>query len=167
MKQFIFIAAAQAVILGSDPVFSSLEKDDGKKKNPFGDFYHAYEHDFGIPGTQDGHPAYERKIPEHFTNKHLDDMFMNSMLTNYAKEGKNPDGSPNGKFYLDREAGRRASEEVVATHLKLSGEKLQEYLARNFYETWEYYDVNHEDLIEADRMSTFFRALCHDANLNI
>ena len=58
MKHLIFIAAAQAVILGSDPVFSSLEKDDGKKKNPFGDFYHAYEHDFGIPGTH-----HQRKAP--------------------------------------------------------------------------------------------------------
>ena len=48
-------------------------------------------------------------MPEHFENKHLDDMFMHSMLANYAKEGKNQDGQPNNKFYLDREAGRRAS----------------------------------------------------------
>ena len=94
-------------------------------------------------------------------------MFMHSMIKTYAKEGKNPDGTPNGKFYLDKEAGRRASEEVVHTHLKLSGKALDDYLLHNFEETWNYWDVNHENLIEADRMSTFFRALCHDANLNI
>ena len=48
-------------------------------------------------------------MPEHFENKHLDDMFMNSMISNYAKEGRNPDGSPNGKFYLDKENAYKAS----------------------------------------------------------
>ena len=92
---------------------------------------------------------------------------MNSMIGTYAKEGKNTEGKPNGKFYLDRESGFRASEEVVATHLKLQGQKMADYLAHNFDEAWDYYDVNKENLIEADRMSTFFRYLCHDANLNI
>ena len=89
------------------------------------------------------------------------------MIKNYSKEGKNPDGAPNGKFYLDREAGRRAAEEVIQTHLHLKGDDLKNYMLQNFDETWNYYDVNHEDLIEADRMSTFFRTLCKDANLDI
>ena len=46
---------------------------------------------------------------------------MNSMIGTYAKEGKDTDGKPNGKFYLDRESGLSASQEVVATHLKLTG----------------------------------------------
>ena len=94
-------------------------------------------------------------------------MFMNSMIGTYAKEGMNTDGQPNGKFFLDRDSGYRASEEVVATHLKKTGQELKDYLAHNFDEAWDYYDVNKENLIEADRMSTFFRYLCHDANLNI
>ena len=94
-------------------------------------------------------------------------MFMNSMLSNYAKEGKNDDGTPNGKFYLDREAGERASREVVRTHMGLTGKALDDYMLANFDETWKYYDVNKENLIEADRMSTFFRYLTHNAALNI
>ena len=94
-------------------------------------------------------------------------MFMHSMISNYAKEGRNPDGTPNGKFYLDYDSGKKAAEEVVTTHLKLKGEKLKDYLAHNYDQTWDFYDVNKENLIEADRMSTFFRYLCHDANLNI
>ena len=168
MKSFLWLAAtAQAVKISSDPIQGSgqpLKKtDDGHL--PFGDYFHAGYHEF--PGTDGYAPQYDRKMPEHFQDKHLDDMFMHSMINNYAKEGRNKDGTPNGRFYLDRDQGYRASEEVVHTHLGLTGDKLKDYLDHNFEEAWNYYDVNHENLIEADRMSTFFRYLCHDANLNI
>tara|TARA_B110000503_G_C6902184_1_gene311193 strand:+ start:36 stop:332 length:297 start_codon:yes stop_codon:yes gene_type:complete len=59
----------------------------------------------GFPGTEDDTkiyaPKYKREMPERFANKHLDDMFMHSMIETYSKEGRNPDGSKNGKFYLD------------------------------------------------------------------
>ena len=67
-------------------------------------------------------------MPEHFENKHLDDMFMHSMIDTYSKEGRNPDGSPNGKFVLDKESATKAAEEVLKTHLKLSGKKLENYM---------------------------------------
>ena len=114
----------------------------------------------GFPGTHDADtvfaPKYEREMPENFKNKHLDDMFMHSMIDVYAKEGRNPDGSPNGKFVLDKEAAKKASEEVLKTHMHLTGKKLENYMTMNFDETWNYYDVNNEDAIEADRMHTFF-----------
>ena len=130
-----------------------------------GDFYHSDYNNF--PGTEDFAPKYDRVIPEHFQNQHLDDMFMNSMLSNYAKEGKNEDGTPNGKFYLDRAAGERASREVITTHMGLTGKALDDYMLANFSDTWAFYDVNKENLIEADRMSTFFRYLTKNAALNI
>ena len=44
----------------------------------------------GFPGTHDHEtvfaPKYEREMPQHFANKHLDDMFMHSMIDTYAKE---------------------------------------------------------------------------------
>ena len=86
----------------------------------------------GFPGTSDADtvfaPKYERKMPEHFKDKHLDDMFMHSMIDKYALEARNPDGSPNGKFVLNKEAAKEASEEVLHTHLKLSGKKLENYM---------------------------------------
>ena len=106
-------------------------------------------------------------MPENFENLHDDDMFMHSMIKNYAKEGKDYDGKPNGKFYLDRNSGKEASREILHTHLKLEGKALDDYMTHNFDDAWEYYDVNRENLIEADRMSTFFRYLAKDANLNI
>uniref|UniRef100_A0A7S3IF73 Uncharacterized protein n=1 Tax=Strombidium inclinatum TaxID=197538 RepID=A0A7S3IF73_9SPIT len=161
------LATAAAVKISSDPIQSSAEPlkkiEDGPM--PYGDYFHAHYHEF--PGTDGYAPQYDRQVPDRFQNKHLDDMFMNSMLTSYAKEGRNKDGTPNGKFYLDKDAGRKAAEEVVHTHLGLAGEKLQDYMLHNFDEAWDYYDVNRENLIEADRMPTVFRYLCHDVNLNL
>ena len=79
----------------------------------------------GFPGTRDFAPKYERKMPVEFENKHLDDMFMHSMIGVYAKERRDPvSGKPTGKFYLDRDSGRKAAEEVVHTHLGYSGKAL-------------------------------------------
>ena len=100
-----------------------------KKEKPFygGDFFHAPYHEF--PGTVNENgafaPQYDRVMPVQFKDKHLDDMFMHSMIKTYAKELRNPDtGEPTGKFYLDKTSGAQASQEILNTHLHLSGEKL-------------------------------------------
>ena len=92
---------------------------------------------------------------------------MHSMISKYAIEGRDQSGKPDGKFYLDETLARQASEEVVGTHLKLSGDKLKQYMDANFWDTWTYYDTAGDGKIEADRMGTFMRYLTHDANLNI
>ena len=83
-------------------------------------------------------------------------MFMHSMIDKYALEGRNPDGSASGKFVLNKESAKIAAEEVLKTHLHLSGKKLENYMLANFDETWAFYDVNNDDAIEAARMHTFF-----------
>ena len=121
-----------------------------------------------FPGTEEGAPEYTRDMPDHFADKHLDDMFMNSMISKYAHEGRDKKtGEKNGKFYLDHDAGYQAAEEIVHTHLGLSGESLKNYLTAYYDEAWEYYDVNRENKIEADRMTTLYRSLCKNAALNI
>ena len=62
-----------------------------------------------FPGTEEGAPQYDRDMPQHFANEDADDMFMNSMIAKYAKEGRNKDGSKNGKFYLEKDEGFRAA----------------------------------------------------------
>ena len=73
MKYLILqtILSASALRLTDDPL-------------PFGDYFHANYN--GFPGTEGYAPEYSRDIPDYFTNKHLDDQFMNSMLTKYSKE---------------------------------------------------------------------------------
>ncbi len=52
-----------------------------------------------------------------------DDLFMRSMIMNYAAEEKTKDGVPNGAFFLNMASAQRACKEVVATHMKLDGAK--------------------------------------------
>lgn len=46
-----------------------------------------------------GAKEYTRVIPPRFAAD-SDDIFMRSMITNFAVEGQNKDGSPNGDFWM-------------------------------------------------------------------
>ena len=144
---------------------------DKKKPNKFAGFR---ADQLGWSGWNDAdgewgqhHHEYTRKVPAHFSDPNNDDRFMHSMITNYAIEERDDNGHPTGKFYIDEENALAASREVVGTHLHLSGKKLEDYLDYNFADTWNYYNAAGDGKIEPDRMSTFFRMLCKDANLNL
>jgi hypothetical protein len=47
---------------------------------------------------------YTRVVPERFT-KESDDRLMNSLISNYAVEGKT-NGAPNGKFFLTKKGAQ-------------------------------------------------------------
>ena len=158
-----FIAIA-AVAVGAVSAVK-LNRFDDDYKHP-GKGFPAPYHEF--PGTEEGAPAYEREMPVHFDNVYNDDMFMNSMIEKYAYEGRDKKtGAKNGKFYLDKAAGFDAAQEILATHNGLTGDALKNYLIAYWDEAWEYYDVNRENKIEADRMTTLYRYLCKNARLNI
>ena len=161
-----YIAIAALLALGSvqSVKVEWIGRHDKKYKYPGGGFPGWYDE---FPGTEEGAPEYTREMPEHFANEHADDMFMNSMISKYAIEGRNKDGSKNGKFYLNKEAGHEAALEILHTHNGLSGEALQNYMTAWWDEAWEYYDVNRENKIEADRMTTLYRYLCKNARLGI
>ena len=89
------------------------------------------------------------------------------MISTYAYEGRGDDEQPNGKYYLDQKQAKRAAEEIARTHLKLSGQALDDYMNYNFMDTWNYYDTAHDGKIEADRMSTFFKYFTHNAALDL
>ena len=158
--KFIAIAAV-AVGAVSAVKIGRFDKD---YKVPGAGFPASY-HEF--PGTEEGAPKYDREMPVHFDNVYDDDMFMNSMVEKYAYEGRNKDGTKNGKFYLDKSAGFDAAQEVLKTHNGLTGDALKNYMTAYWDEAWEYYDVNRENKIEADRMTTLYRYLCKNARLNI
>ena len=53
-------------------------------------------------------------MPVHFNDDMKDDMFMNKMITSYAKEARDKiTGKPNGKFYLDHDSALSASREIL------------------------------------------------------
>merc|ERR1712071_197338 len=78
-----------------------------------------------------------------------DDIFMRSMIEQYALEGKNKDGSPNGQFWINEAGARAASSEVLDTHRHLKGAERENYLKTYFPRTWAHFDVNKSGKIEA------------------
>jgi len=78
---------------------------------------------------------------------------MRSMISKYAAELKDEDTLvPTGKFFLNAASARRASSELIATHLGLKGADNKNYLDTYFPRTWEHFDVNGSGMIEVERM---------------
>lgn len=71
-----------------------------------------------------GAQSYERVVPANFAAD-SDDIFMRSMIQNFAVEGQNKDGSPNGNFFMTQSAAKQAEKEILATHKGIKGEALE------------------------------------------
>ena len=140
MKFFALIAAASAIQLK-------------------GDFFEAKDN-----GTGPLDKIYERVIPERYATGN-DDLFMRSMITSYAREGKNADGSPNGVFTMTEAETKRAASEVLGTHLKMDGDKLKSYIDTYFPRTWAHYDPNGSGAIAVETAPIFMRFLASDQTL--
>jgi len=111
-----------------------------------------------------GGGGYERVTTARFAAD-SDDIFMRSMIEQYALEGKNKDGSPNGQFWMDEAGARAAASEVLNTHKKLSGAARTNYLRTYFPRTWAHFDVNRTGKIEVIKMPQFMRFLCSDQQM--
>ena len=117
-------------------------------------------------GTGPLDKKYERKVPEQFATG-SDDLFMRSMISTYAREGKTEDGEPTGVFSLTEASTRAAAAEVLATHKNLSGAELKDYLTEYFPRTWAHYDVNKEGAIGVEVVPQFMRFLASDNTIAI
>jgi len=108
--------------------------------------------------------GYERVTTARFASD-SDDIFMRSMIEQYALEGKNKDGSPNGAFWMDEAGARAAASEVLHTHKGLTGKARDDYLKTYFPRTWAHFDVNRSGKIEVIKMPQFMRFLCSDQRM--
>ena len=122
-------------------------------------------------GTGPLDKKYERVPPEHFAAE-SDDLFMHSMIMNYADEGRlcnaeTGECKPDGNFTLSEAAARAAAAEVLGTHKELAGDSGAEYLKTYFPRTWAHFDVNKEGRIGVEAMPMFMRFLSSDQTLNI
>ena len=162
MKFFALVSMAAAI---------QLQKDSADESSWAGTA-HKWGKDKPHPGYFadmdgfDGMWSYNRVIPTFYGGPGSgDDQFMNSMLTKYAYEAATPEGKPTGEFYFNRLAAHMAAEEVVETHLGLTGEAREAYLEKYFDKTFDHFDTAADGKIESDRMSGFYRFLC--ANMQI
>lgn len=90
---------------------------------------------------------------------------MNSLISKYALEGKT-DGSPNGKFYLDKAGAYAVSSEVVGTHLGFTGEKKESFLAGKFDTLWNHYDVLGQGWLAVEKGAPFLRQILGENELS-
>jgi len=130
----------------------------GDDEDHSGEFFKVTE------GGKLGGGGYERVTTARFAAD-SDDIFMRSMIEQYALEGKNKDGSPNGQFWMDESAARAAASEVLHTHKKLTGAARTNYLRTYFPRTWAHFDVNRTGKIEVIKMPQFMRFLCSDQQM--
>ena len=145
---------------------SFVQTRDEKDGEPVTGFYTAQQ-----IGTGPLDKKYERVAPEHFASGE-DDLFMRSMIMNYADEGKLCDEEgknckPTGVFTLTEAATRAAAAEVLSTHKGLKGAAGKEYLATYFPRTFAHFDVNKEGRVGVEILPQFMRFLASDQTLNI
>merc|ERR1719263_1256568 len=141
----------------------------------------AYEEPEDLVQLDDWHPgqhemlgaaAYERVTPARFASDD-DDIFMRSMIQNYAIEkncAEDVEKDPAvtcGKFVMNEATMRAAASEVLATHKGLTGGKLQEYLDTYFAKAWGHFDVNRTGEIEVIKSPQFMRFLASDQYMSL
>ena len=125
-------------------------------------------------GAADGH--YERIVTPNFSTD-TDDLFMRSMITNYAHEqrtsieelddGTRIGGEPTGSFWMGYKDMQRAAKEVLSSHAGLSGAALSDYMDTYFDRAWENFDVNGEGAIEVIKTPQFMRFLASDQTMQL
>ena len=129
-----------------------------------------------VPGApyeawmDDGGETYARVVPANFAGD-ADDIFMRSVLSTYAQEGKDceedADGAlinckPTGVFTLTKSGGKALASEVLGTHAGLSGDALKSYLDTYYDKAWGHFDVNQTGGIEAQKAGALCRFLMSD-----
>ena len=108
-----------------------------------------------------GAGGYERQVPFRFASDD-DDIFMRSMIENYALEQKTKDCKPSGKFWMNEATTMAAASEVLETHKGLKGDDLKLYLETYFKKAWGHFDVNRTGYVEVIKMPQFMRFLASD-----
>lgn len=113
-----------------------------------------------------GEKEYTRVVPARFASDN-DDIFMRSMIQNYALELKTKEGLPTGKFFMNPATTRAAAEEVLTTHKGLKGAALEDYLKTYFDKAWGHFDVNRTGIVEVVKMPMFMRFLGSDQYMSL
>ena len=143
--KFALIAAAAAVQLKGEPDHS-------------GEVFQPAEH------GQLGDGGYERVTTARFSAD-SDDIFMRSMIEQYAQEHKNKDGSPNGVFTLSEGSARAAATEVLGTNAHMKAGDIAAYLGTYWEKAWGHFDVNRTGSIEVIKMPQLMRFLASDQQM--
>ena len=109
---------------------------------------------------------YKRVTPPRFAED-TDDVFMRSMIENYALEQKTKKGFPSGNFWMNEATTKAAAFEVLETHKGMKGAELSSYLDKYFSKAWNHFDVNRTGFVEVIKMPQFMRFLSSDQYMTL
>ena len=109
---------------------------------------------------------YKRVTPPRFADD-TDDIFMRSMIEQYALEQKTKKGFPSGNFWMNEATTRAAAAEVLETHKGMKGGELASYLEKYFPKAWRHFDVNMTGFVEVIKMPQFMRFLASDQYMSL
>ena len=84
---------------------------------------------------------------------------MRSVLKEFAHEGKNKDGSPNGKFTVDRSGASALGLRVLQDDFGMDAIKANAHLDQYFDSAWKHFDVMASGHVDAGMMPSFVRFL--------
>ena len=123
--------------------------------------------------SDDDDAKYTRVIPSYYAAD-SDDIFMRSVITNYAQEQTDCDDvgtdgdvklvncKPTAVFTLNKKAAMGLAKEVLNTHKDLSGAELTTYMDTYFDKAWAHFDVMETGSIAADKAGALCRFLSSD-----
>ena len=120
--------------------------------------------DHGQLHTAGGESGYERVTPARFSAD-SDDIFMRSVIQNYAQEHATKEGVPTGVFTLSESSARALAQEVLATHKNIRGAAQVDYLNTYWARAWGHFDVNRTGSIEVIKMPQLMRFLASDQQM--
>ena len=113
-----------------------------------------------------GGGAYDRVTPARFAAD-SDDIFMRSVIQNYAQEGSWKDGEPTGVFTLTESSAKALAMEVLATHKQISGAAQATYLDTYWAKAWGHFDVNRTGSIPILYAPQLMRFLSSDQYMSL
>ena len=113
-----------------------------------------------------GGGAYDRVTPARFSAD-SDDIFMRSVIQNYAQEGATKDGEPTGVFTLTESSAKALAMEVLATHKQISGAAQATYLDTYWAKAWGHFDVNRTGSIPILYAPQLMRFLSSDQYMSL
>jgi hypothetical protein len=109
---------------------------------------------------------YTRKFPEGF-DEDSPNKFVHHILREYAVEEKDDKGNPSGNFFMNKKWTQAASKEVLGKLKKMDESASEKYMNQYFGRTWEHFDVNEANRLDALDMPAFMKYLCSDQSLDL
>ena len=120
----------------------------------------------GDQGMTPNGVEYVRTLPEMF-NEESPNKFMKNVIENFALEQKTDKGQPSGTFMMDKKQTMACSKDLVGKAKKIQGKELDEFMSQYFARTWEHFDVNNDQLLDAADMPGFQKYMLSEQGIDL